>query len=207
MAKPTSVGEYLNGLSDERREALATLRKVINKNIDKRFEEGIQYGQVAWFVPHSLYPAGYHCNPKEPLPFASIASMKGHIGLYLFCVYLNEELQNWFVDAWKATGKKLDMGKSCVRVKRIEDVPLDVVAQLFKKIKAKDFIAVYEEMRDAGSKRSPKKSSTQKKQKKAKKATNKKPASKKKAAKRKASKNPASKKGSRKTAKKKSGRS
>jgi len=147
MSKPATVAEYLDQLPDDRRVALEAIRKVIRKNIDKPFEEGMQYGMIAYYLPHSVYPQGYHCDPNQPLPFASIASQKSHIGLYLFCVYTSAELQAWFVDAWKKTGKKLDMGKSCVRVKKIEDIPFEVIVELFKRAKAKTFIATYDASR------------------------------------------------------------
>ncbi|MEE2888518.1 MAG: DUF1801 domain-containing protein [Planctomycetota bacterium] len=143
-SKPSSVKEYLAQLPEDRREAIEALRKVIRKNIDKKFEEGIQYGMPSYYLPHSVYPNGYHCDPKQPLPFASLSSRKGHIGLHLFCVYTDAELQDWFSSEWKKSGKKLDMGKSCVRVKTLDDVPLDVVGKLFKRVKAKDFVASYE---------------------------------------------------------------
>ena len=144
---PRTIEAYLNNLPDERREAFEAIRAVINKNVDTRFEHGMQYNMPAWYAPHSLYPDGYHCDPKQPLPFASMANQKGHIGLYLFCVYQEQAVHDWFVNAWKASGKKLDMGKSCVRVKKLDDVPLDVLGQLFKKVKAKDFIATYDAIR------------------------------------------------------------
>lgn len=144
QSKAKTVKEYLAGLPDDRREAVETLRKVINKNLNKGFEEGMQYGMPAWFVPHSVYPDGYHCDTSQPLPFASVASQKNHIGIYLMCVYGHPEHHEWFVNEWKKTGKKLDMGKSCVRVKKIEDVPLDVVGAIIKRVKAKDFIEYYE---------------------------------------------------------------
>lgn len=153
MSKPSTVAEYLEQLPDQRREALEALRKVILKHIDSPFEEGIQYGMIGYYLPHSVYPDGYHCDPEQPLPFASIGSQKSHIGLYLFCVYTCPELQKWFVDAWKASGKKLDMGKSCVRVKKLEDIPMDVIAQLFKRAKAKQFIATYEASRGTARKK------------------------------------------------------
>ncbi|MCA9697399.1 MAG: DUF1801 domain-containing protein, partial [Myxococcales bacterium] len=113
MASP-SVADILASLPADRRAALETLRTVINEHIDAPFEERVQYGMIGWSLPHSVYPKGYHCDPRQPLPFASIASQKQHIGIYLFCVYMSAELQEWFVDAWKASGKRLDMGKSCV---------------------------------------------------------------------------------------------
>ena len=146
-AKTATIAAYMKGLPEDRREALEAIRTVINKNIDKPFEEGMQYGMPAWYVPHSVYPGGYHCDPKQPLPFASIANQKNHIGLYLFCVYQDKEVRDWFVEAWKASGKRLDMGKSCVRVKSLDGVPLDVLGQLFKKVKAKGYIASYDAIR------------------------------------------------------------
>lgn len=147
MAKPTTIAQYVKELPDGRREAFEAIRVIINKSIDKALEHGMQYGMPAWYVPHALYPEGYHCDRAQPLPFASIANQKGHIGLYLFCVYQDPAVHDWFVTAWKASGKKLDMGKSCVRVKKLDDVPLDVLGQLFKKVKAKGFIATYDAIR------------------------------------------------------------
>lgn len=151
-AKPTTIAAYLKALPDDRREALEAIRAVVNKNIDTKFAEGMQYGMPAWFVPHSVYPAGYHCDAKQPLPFASVASQKNHIGIYLFCIYQDEDLREWFVDAWTASGKKLDMGKSCIRVKKLEDVPLDVLGKAIKKIKAKGYIEHYDSVRPDGPK-------------------------------------------------------
>ncbi|UYV13724.1 MAG: DUF1801 domain-containing protein [Phycisphaera sp.] len=150
--KPTTIAAYLKALPADRREALEAIRAVVNKNIDTKFAEGMQYGMPAWFVPHSVYPAGYHCDANQPLPFASVASQKNHIGIYLFCIYQDDELREWFVDAWKASGKKLDMGKSCIRVKKLEDVPLDVLGKAVKKMKAKGFIEHYDSVRPDGPK-------------------------------------------------------
>jgi len=149
-AKPATIAAYLKALPADRRLAIDAIRATIKKNIDPIFAEGMQYGMPAWFVPHSVYPAGYHCDAKQPLPFASIANQKNHIGIYLFCIYQDEELSEWFVDAWKASGKKLDMGKSCVRVKKLEDVPLDVLGKAIKKMKAKAFIEHYDNVRPDG---------------------------------------------------------
>lgn len=142
--KPATVEDYLAALPDDRREALEAVRKVILKNLPKGYEEGIQYNMIGYFVPHSLYPDGYHCDPKQPLPFASIASQKNHMGLYLFCVYCDPQGKERFVKEWKATGKKLDMGASCVRFKKLEDVPLDILGAAIKRTPVKDFIAFYE---------------------------------------------------------------
>lgn len=139
-----TVDAYLAGLAPDRRETIETVRGAILKNLDPVFEEGMQYGMIGYFVPHSAYPAGYHCNPDQPLPFVSLASQKNHIGLYLFCIYMDEAEKDRFVDAWKSTGKRLDMGKSCVRVKKLDDIPLDVIGRTIKRMTAKRFISIYE---------------------------------------------------------------
>ncbi len=140
----TTIEEYLASLPEERRIAIQAVRKVIKKNIDKDFKEGIQSGVLAYVLPHSKYPHGYHCDPKQPLPFAGIASQKNHIGLYLFCVYMNPGEVTRFRKEWLAAGKKLNMGKSCVRVKRLDDIALDALAGTFKRVTAKKFVATYE---------------------------------------------------------------
>lgn len=142
--KPTSVEGYLESLPLDRRGAMEAVREAIRSNLPEGYEEGIQYGMIAYYVPHSLYPTGYHCNPKEPLPFASIASQKNHMAIYLFCVYGKEGEAERFAEAWEATGKKLDMGKSCVRFKRAEDVPLDLVGETVARFPVEEYIASYE---------------------------------------------------------------
>lgn len=141
--------EYLASLPDDRRRALAAVRKTIRANLGKGFKEGIQYGMIGYFVPHSVYPAGYHCDPKQPLPFAGLASQKNHMALYLFCLYTGPGAQDEFAKAWKATGKKLDMGKSCIRFKKIEDVPLEVIGDAIHRISARQFIESYEDARSS----------------------------------------------------------
>ncbi len=150
--RPASVSAYLDSLPADRRDTVEAIRAVIRKNLDPAFEEGIQYGMIGYFLPHSVYPAGYHCDPKQPLPFASIASQKNHIGIYLFCVYGDEDVAARFREEWLATGKRLDMGKSCVRVKKLEDVPLPVLGRTIKRVTAKKFVARYEALvgRDGG---------------------------------------------------------
>src|SRR5690606_3453629 len=117
---------------------------VILKNLDKGYEEGMGYGMMGYYVPHSIYPAGYHCDPKQPLPFAGMASQKNHMSLYLMCVYGDEDAHKQFRDEWAKTGKKLDMGKACVRFKKIEDLPLDVIGRAIKRVTVKKCIAHYE---------------------------------------------------------------
>jgi hypothetical protein len=117
---------------------------------------------IGYHVPHSLYPAGYHCNPEQPLPFASLASQKNHMALYLMCVYSEPEYEQWFRDAWANSGKKLDMGKSCIRFKKLEDVPLSVVGAAIKKVPVKKYVGIYEAAL-TGPKGAPKKKAAAKK--------------------------------------------
>jgi hypothetical protein len=144
QSKAKTVQEYLDQLPDHRREAISAVRDVMLKNLPKGFEEGMQYGMIGYFVPHSVYPDGYHCNPKEPLPYASLAAQKNYMSIYLMCIYGDEAHRDWFVEAWNKTGKKLDMGKSCVRFKKLEDVPLKVVGQAMKRVTVKKYIDFYE---------------------------------------------------------------
>lgn len=195
--KPTTPKQYLDGLPDDRRKAIQAIRKTINAHRDKRLKEGIQYGMIGWFVPHSVYPNGYHCDPAQPLPFASVASQKSHIGIYLFCLYTDEKERDRFVKAWKAAGRRMDMGKSCIRVKKLEDVPLDVLGEAISRMDCDKFIGVYESQFGAGKKASLKKVP-------AKKAVSKKTGKKKAVAKKSASEKSGSKKaGVKKTASKK----
>ena len=144
QSKATTVEQYLAELPEDRREALQAVRTAILKNLPKGYEEGMQYGMIGYFVPHSLYPPGYHCDPKQPLPFAGLASQKNHMSIYLMCIYGDSQHEAWFREAWTKTGKKLDMGKSCVRFKKIDDVPLTVVGQAIKRVPTKKFIEHYE---------------------------------------------------------------
>ena len=140
QSKATTVEQYLSELPEDRRKALEVVRQVILKNLDKDYEEGMQYGMIGYYVPHRAYPAGYHCDPKQPLPFANLASQKNHMALYLMCVYGESDLSRWFRQAWAKTGKKLDMGKACVRFKKAEDLALDVIAEAIKRVPAKTYI-------------------------------------------------------------------
>ncbi len=146
-SKAKTVAQFLKELPDDRREVIEAIRSTIVKNLDKGFQETMQYGGIGYSVPHSIYPAGYHCDPKQPLPFAGIGNQKNHIGIYLFCIYTDESASKAFVNDWKKTGKKLDMGKSCVRVKKLDDVALDVLGKTIKKMTVKKFIAAYEDAR------------------------------------------------------------
>lgn len=152
----STVDEYLRALPDDRREALQAVRAVILKNLPKGYEEGMQYGMIGYFVPHSIYPPGYHCDPKQPLPFASLASQKNYMSIYLMCTYSNEADAAWFRQAWAKTGKKLDMVKSCMRFKKIEDVALNVVGQAIRRTPVKKHIEYYESVVRPAGKRSKK---------------------------------------------------
>jgi hypothetical protein len=146
QSKAKTVKEYLASLPEDRRAALETVRKVILANLDKDYEEGMQYGMIGYYVPHRVYPAGYHCDPKQPLPFAGLASQKNHMSLYLMCVYGSPEQAEAFRQAWEKTGRKLDMGKSCVRFKRVEDLALNVIGETIKRSTVKRVVAHYEAM-------------------------------------------------------------
>jgi len=141
QSKATTVEQYLSGLPEDRRKAIEAVRRVILENLDKDYEEGIQYGMIGYYVPHRVYPAGYHCDPKQPLPFAGLASQKNYMSLYLMCVYGDTDHSKWFQDAWARTGKKLDMGKSCIRFKKLDDLALDVIAEAIRRVPARTYIA------------------------------------------------------------------
>jgi len=139
-----TVREYIDSLPDDRKKAITAIRKEILKNLPKGFEETMQYGMISYVVPHKTYPAGYHCNPKDPLPFISLASQKNHIALYHMAVYQGA-LHDWFLSAWrKSTEKKLDMGKSCIRFRKFEDVPLNLLGELASKLTPEQWIEKYE---------------------------------------------------------------
>lgn len=166
QSKAKTVDEYLASLPADRREVIAAVRDVVLKNLPKGYEEGMGSGAIGYWVPHSIYPPGYHCDPKQPLPFAGLASQKNHMAIYLMCVYNDEQHATWFREAWAKTGKKLNMGKSCVRFKKIEDVALNVIGQAIKRVPVKKFVAHYESVLESRgmrtSKTSAKKSSTKK---------------------------------------------
>ncbi|MCI0406293.1 MAG: DUF1801 domain-containing protein [candidate division Zixibacteria bacterium] len=147
QSKAKTVKEYLSELPAERRSAIQAVREVILKNLPKGFEEMMQYGMIGYVVPHSVYPAGYHCDPKQPLPFVALASQKNHMAVYMMNIYMDRETENWFVQAYKASGKKLDIGKSCLRFKKLEDLALEVIGQAVGRKSVKEYIAQYEKAR------------------------------------------------------------
>ena len=143
-SKAPTVDQYLAELPPDRRAALQAVRAAILKNLDRGYEEGMQCGMIGYYVPHRVYPPGYHCDPRQPLPFAGLASQKNHMAIYLMSVYGNSDEEAWLRQAWARSGKKLDMGKSCIRFKKLEDLPLDVVGQAVARVPARDYIAQVE---------------------------------------------------------------
>jgi len=137
---------YLDSLPEDRKEAIAKLRAVIAENLPAGFEETMSYGMIGYVVPHSLYPAGYHCDPKLPLPFLSLASQKNYIALYHMGLYAMPDLLEWFTAQWAVEAKrKLDMGKSCIRIKKPEDIPYRLIGELASKLTPQQWIAAYEQ--------------------------------------------------------------
>ncbi len=140
-----SPEEYINKLPEDRKEAMVKLRQTILKNLPKGFSECISYGMIGYCVPHSLYPAGYHCDPKQPLPFMNIASQKNFMAVYHMGLYAKKQLLDWFTKEYPKHSKaKLDMGKSCLRFKKTEDIPYKLIAELTKKMSAAEWIKIYE---------------------------------------------------------------
>jgi hypothetical protein len=124
---------------------MEAVRATILKHLPKDYEEGVLYGGVGYYVPHSVYPAGYHCDPKIPLPLAVLTSKKNYMSLHLMTIYGNEEMRSWFEDAYAKAGKKLDMGKACLNFKKAEELPLEVIGQAIARVSAKDYIAKVQE--------------------------------------------------------------
>ncbi len=157
QSKAATVEEYLASLPEERRAALQAVREVLLRNMDKRIVERMSYGMIGYAIPHSVHPAGYHCDPAMPLPYAGLASQKGHMSLYLMCVHFDPKdecagttpFTAWFREAWERTGKKLDMGRACIRFRKVEDLALDVIAEAVRRADVDHFIAAYEQARSA----------------------------------------------------------
>ena len=140
-----SPDEYIAQLPEERQVAMKQLRELILKNLPEGFEETMSYGMIGYVVPHSIYSPGYHCDPKLPLPFISIASQKSHIGFYHMGIYVNDPLMKWFTAEFpKHSERKLDMGKSCMRFKKPEHIPFELLAELIGKMTVEDWIQLYE---------------------------------------------------------------
>ena len=140
-----SIKKYINSLSSEKKDTVKKIISVIQRKLPKGFNEQINYGMPSWVVPHSTYPKGYHCSPELPLPFLSLASRKNYIALYHMGIYANKELMEWFVEEYPKHSKyKLDIGKSCIRFKRLDDIPFNLIGELCSKMSVKDWITIYE---------------------------------------------------------------
>ena len=137
--------EYINQLPEDRQPVIEKLRAIIKENLPNGFEEGINYNMLGYYVPHSIYPDGYHCDPKLPLPFMNLASQKNSVNLYHSGIYANPEIHDWFINEYpKHSNRKLDMGKSCIRFKKMDEIPYDLIAELCTKISVEDWINTYE---------------------------------------------------------------
>ncbi len=140
-----SPEEYIAQVPEERQAIMEKLRNTIKNNLPKGFEEGMNYNLIGYYVPHSIYPSGYHCDTSLPLPFMNIASQKNSINLYHMGIYANKELLDWFVTEYqKYSKRKLDMGKSCIRFKKIAEIPFDLIAKLTAKMTVEEWINIYE---------------------------------------------------------------
>jgi uncharacterized protein YdhG (YjbR/CyaY superfamily) len=140
-----TVTDYIAQVPEERLEGINTLRESILKNLPTGFEECISYGMVGYVVPHSIYPSGYHCDPKLPLPFMAFANQKNFISFYHMGIYADPNLMDWFTTEFgKRSKAKLDMGKSCIRFKKVEGIPFDLIGELVAKTSVNDWIGTYE---------------------------------------------------------------
>ena len=136
--------EYINSLPVDRKAIIEKIRKIILDNLPIGYEEVINYGMLGYVVPHQLYPSGYHCDPKLPLPFIGLASQKNYISFYHMGLYADAQLMEWFISEFKQLGKKIDIGKSCVRFKKTEDIPLELIGILCKNVTVNQWISQYE---------------------------------------------------------------
>lgn len=145
QANGNTVEEILANLPEDRKEAFQKLHQTILDNLPKGFEAAISYGGLGYVVPHSIYPDGYHCKPIEPLPFAVLASQKNSINFYHMGIYADQKLLDWFVAEYpKHSKQKLDMGKSCIRFKKLDQIPFELIGELMQKISVEDWISTYE---------------------------------------------------------------
>ena len=141
----SSPEDYIQQVPEERQDALKKLRTVIKDNLPSGFEEGMIYKMIGFYVPHSVYPDGYHCDPKTPLPFMSFASQKNSVNLYHSGIYAHKELHDWFVNEYpKHSKRRLDMGKSCIRFKYVDEIPFELIGELTRKMTSEEWISIYE---------------------------------------------------------------
>jgi hypothetical protein len=140
-----SIEDYISKIPEERQEIFKKMFDTISDNLPEGFKQGISYGMIGWDVPLETYPAGYHCTPGLPLPFMGLASQKNFIALYHMGMYAKPDLLNWFVEEFpKHCKRKLDMGKSCVRFKKMDDIPLELLAEMSKKMTVDEWVTIYE---------------------------------------------------------------
>jgi uncharacterized protein YdhG (YjbR/CyaY superfamily) len=153
QSKAQTINEYVSEIPQDRIEAFQKLRDTISQNLDPEFVECMSYGMIGYVVPHEIYPAGYHCDPKLPLPMMNLASQKNFIALYHMGIYANENLMEWFKTEYSKVCKtKLDMGKSCIRFKKMNDIPFDLIGELCKKMTVNQWIDCYEKMLNSSKK-------------------------------------------------------
>ena len=144
--KAVSPEDYINQLPEDRKAPINKLRQVILDNMPKRIEEAMSYGMLGFVVPHSVYPDGYHCSPEFPLPFMNLASQKNFVAVYSMVLYAKKDVMDWFTSEYAKRCKyKLDMGKSCIRFKRMDDIPYDLIGELTAKVSTEDWIQLYED--------------------------------------------------------------
>jgi uncharacterized protein YdhG (YjbR/CyaY superfamily) len=147
QSKANSIQDYLKEIPTERQEAFQHLRETLIQNLDFKFVECMNYGMLGYVVPHEIYPNGYHCDPKLPLPFINLASQKNFIALYHMGLYANSTILEWFQSEYPKHSKhKLDMGKSCIRFKKMDDIPYELIAELCRKMDVSQWIEIYEKM-------------------------------------------------------------
>jgi uncharacterized protein YdhG (YjbR/CyaY superfamily) len=147
QSKATTPEQYLSELPEDRKEPVKLLRQQILDNLPKGVEERMSYGMLGYVIPHSFYPDGYHCTPEKPLPFMNLASQKNFVAVYSMVLYAKKDLMEWFVSEYSKRCKyKLDMGKSCIRFKRMHDIPFDLIGELTAKVSTEEWIALYESL-------------------------------------------------------------
>jgi uncharacterized protein YdhG (YjbR/CyaY superfamily) len=151
QSKAQTVAQYLKDLPPDRKAALSKVRAVVKKHLPEGYKETMQYGMITYVVPLKLYPQGYLGKKDVPLPYIALASQKNYMSLYLMNIYQESKTASWFENEYKKSGKKLDMGKSCVRFKSVEDLPLELIAKAVALLSVDEFIKLYEKVR--GSKR------------------------------------------------------
>lgn len=145
QSKASTPRQYLDELPKDRREPINKLRQQIMDNLPKGMEETMNYGMLGYVIPHAVYPDGYHCDPKQPLPFMNLASQKNFVAVYSMTLYAKKELLNWFTTEYAKRCKyKLDTGKSCIRFKRMDDIPFDLIGELTAKVSTEEWIEIYE---------------------------------------------------------------